>query len=98
MIEIPTEEYLQRLKDLLPGFNYIKAKGITTKNEEKISFDNDSILGASFLLDELSSECYNRFSGMPETDLVLELKDAFVNINCLSVFLSFVYERIINKE
>lgn len=98
MIELPTDEYLQRLKNMLPGFSYKQSKNITAQNQEKITFDNDTIISASFLLDELSSECFNRFASLPETDLVVELKDAFININCLSVFLSFVYEKVLNKE
>ena len=92
-----TSEYLQRLKKMLPGFDFIKSKKGEI-SQEKICFDTDSIHSSVFLIDEFSNDWFEKLQRYPETDFVTELKESLKNINCLAVFLGFVYERILNQE
>ncbi|MFZ1075299.1 MAG: hypothetical protein WAN50_02920 [Minisyncoccia bacterium] len=89
-MKITQEDYLLRLKNLLPT--------IRIKEALMMDMDSQAVLDASYMVKTISEECHKIFSELPQTDMVIDLLDAIANIFCLSTFLSYFYEEILTKE
>lgn len=90
MIELTAETYLKRIKHLVPS--------IQCKRGQMINVSATGLIQAANITESISHGCHDLLENFPETDFVLDLKDAMINIYCLSRFLGISLELILNEE
>jgi hypothetical protein len=80
------DEYIKRISDLIPNS--------TTNN--KLIITNETVKDATGLIKEMSAGLYDAFINLAETDLVLEIKDALMDLYSLGSFLDVSFETILS--
>jgi hypothetical protein len=88
-MNISEAEYLERLIYLMPCKSVVVTQGI--------SLDNESVHHCATMVEDIAEIVIGKLSAFKETDQVLELKDAALNIAVLGRFLGIVLFEMFNQ-
>ena len=88
MIDLTHEQFVSRLKAIIPSIGASK-NGLNITNQE--------IKEATILIESLSEVLYELIEDLPETDLVIELKEGTLDLMCLGRLLGVSFAAILRS-
>lgn len=83
------EQYLHRMRNMLPDLKV---------TDDKMDFNSKCIADAFIVSEELSIDCYKNLDSLPQTDIILDLKDSMLNLVCLSRFMGIAFMVLLGDE
>ena len=89
-MQISDTEYMERLIYLMPK--------TITQTTERVYLDNNAVIHSAIMIEDISEIIINHLTQFKETDQILELKDAMMNIAVLGRFLAILLKKILVEQ
>ena len=88
MIDLTHDEFVKRIKAIIPSIGIKK---------DTLNITAVEIKEATILVESLSEVLYELIEDLPETDLVVELKEGVIDLMCLGSLLGVSFSVIIRS-
>ena len=88
MIDLTHDEFVRRIKAIIPSIGFTK---------DVLNITAIEIREATVLVESLSEVLYELIEDLPETDLVIELKEGAMDLMCLGRLLGVSFSVVLRR-